>query len=71
MLRFDPRERILAKNAIDHAWFDDVITCRRPAIMTRQRHSMSLAGPIPSIATEDEEIEIRCDFSHFITVMLS
>ena len=46
---------------MDHAWFDDIITCRRPGIMTRQRHSMSLAGPIPSLAAEDDEIEIRLD----------
>ena len=58
-MRFDLRDRITAANAMDHAWFDDIITCRRPGIMTRQRHSMSLAGPIPSLAAEDDEIEIR------------
>lgn len=58
MMRFDLRDRITAANAMEHAWFDDVITCRRPAIMTRHRHSMSLAGPIPSLAADDEEIEI-------------
>ena len=58
MMRFDLRDRITAANAMEHAWFDDVITCRRPGIMTRQRHSMSLAGPIPSLATDDDEIEI-------------
>ena len=67
MMRFDLRDRITAANAMEHAWFDDVITCRRPAIMTRHRHSMSLAGPIPSLAADDEEIEIseladRLDF---------
>eukprot|EP00116_Pleurobrachia_bachei_P009874 sb/3470136/ len=62
MLKFDLRDRITAANATEHAWFDDIITCRRPTIMTRQRHSMSLAGPIPSLAQdeeeEDKEIEI-------------
>ncbi|XP_063680868.1 cyclin-dependent kinase 4-like [Bolinopsis microptera] len=61
MMRFDLRDRITAANAMEHAWFDDVITCRRPGIMTRQRHSMSLAGPIPSLATDDDEIEIGAE----------
>lgn len=59
LMKFDLRERITAANVVEHAWFDDIITCRRPSIMTRQRHTMSLVGPIPSLVTEDEEIEVR------------
>ena len=59
LMKFDLRERLTAANAVEHAWFDDIITCRRPTIMTRQRQTMTLAGPIPSLATDDEEIEVK------------
>jgi len=59
LMRFDLAERITAANALEHAWFDDIITFKKPLRMTRQRHSMSLAGPIPSLAEVDTEVEIR------------
>ena len=59
LMRFDLAERITAANALEHAWFDDIITFKKPLRMTRQRHSMSLAGPIPSLADVDTEVEIR------------